>query len=49
MEGESMKRPTLICHMMQSINGKIAGNFYEAEMIPHGGTLYKKNFRTIRC
>ncbi len=42
MEGESMKRPTLICHMMQSINGKIAGNFYEAEMIPHGGTLYKK-------
>lgn len=41
-EGESMKRPTLICHMMQSINGKIAGNFYEAEMIPQGGALYRK-------
>lgn len=37
-----MKRPTLICHMMQSINGKIAGNFYEAEMIPQGGALYRK-------
>lgn len=37
-----MKRPTLICHMMQSINGKIVGNFYEASMIPQGGMLYRK-------